>query len=139
MNIDIINEINSILKNDADDSSHKAYGFTQTENGLFMNSICSGFDVYDMIEEAKLTKSFDPYTILAVSSYGWAAPLNEDGGVDCAPSKHEERRRVRLISIVDRDSNIASILHFNDTDEDVIDENGDATGSLADLLSEIFD
>ena len=67
-----------------------------------------------------------------------AAPLNEDGGVDCAPSKHEERRRVRLISIVDRDSNIASILHFNDTDEDVIDENGDATGSLADLLAEIF-
>lgn len=138
MDINIINEINDILKWDIDDTSHKMYGFTKGADSLFMNSIGTGTDVYEMIEEAKIMKSFDPYTILAVSTYGWAAPLNEDGGVDCAPSKHEERRRVRLISIVDRNNGIASILHFNDTDEDVIDENGEATGHLADLLSSIF-
>jgi hypothetical protein len=98
-------------------------------------------DVYELIDEtiAETPFSVRSSDILAVVTSGWAAPLNDDGSVDGAPSQHAQRRRVRLCAFVRRsDLTMASIIRFGDTDEVNIDE-GSATGSLAEAMLSLGD
>ena len=79
------------------------------------------------------------FEYVSVVTSGWAAPLNSDGEVDGAPSKHPDRRRVALaiaFSITNKNI-IGSVLKFDDADEKVYDFNN-ATGSLADAIIEMF-
>lgn len=90
-------------------------------------------DVYDL-----LAVSYNGgYTALAVHTTGWAAPLNADGEVDGQPSQHPERRRVALVAVVTT-GGMASALSFEDSPEDIVTDEGGATGSLAEALAECF-
>lgn len=110
-----------------------------TDDGVIVEPVSSNPDVYDLIEEVIAETPFPVRAsdILAVVTSGWASPLNENGEVDCPPSQHAERRRVRLMACVRRsDLRMVSVVRFGDNNEIAIDE-GDATGSLADALIDL--
>ena len=70
---------------------------------------------------------------IGIITTGWASPLNADGNPDGAPSEHPLRRRVRLVSCVDKAKRMVSSLRFGDEPDDLItDESGQ--GSLANAL-----
>jgi hypothetical protein len=89
-------------------------------------------DVYDLLERpaSELSTTF---TTFAIVTTGWAAPLNDDGEVDGAPSKHPKRRRVRLVITANIDG-VASVLRFEDDSDNVIVDPGQGTGSLAEAV-----
>lgn len=68
---------------------------------------------------------------LGVLTCGWAAPI---GGGETPPSRHPERRRVRLAAIATTDLVIGSMLEFQDTPDEPIFDDGSASGSLRDAL-----
>lgn len=88
-----------------------------------------GDDVYDLLSNVEPT----PLKVvgLAVTTSGWAAPLNENGEVDGAPSRHPERRRVILVAVVTA-GEMMSAMRFAGDDEVITDTNGQ--GSLSDAL-----
>ena len=86
-------------------------------------------DVYDLLE----TKfDLSPYNGVIIHTTGWAAPLDENGEPEGAPSKHSLRRRVALAACV-TSSSVGSALSFVDDSEMILDP-GSATGSLAEAL-----
>jgi hypothetical protein len=95
-----------------------------------------GADVYDLIEAVESKKKYNHY---AVFTCGWAAPINKDQDDDdqVAPSQHPERRRVQLVLVTSRDGKQASALRFDKETELVTDE-GNARGSLAEAFADIF-
>lgn len=93
-------------------------------------------DIYSLLEDTDpdLLAS-EGARFIVIATTGWAAPLNEYGEAEGAPSQHAQRRRVRLMVCASRDS-VVSVLRFaNDPDNIVVDEGG-ATGSLNDAVRE---
>jgi hypothetical protein len=70
---------------------------------------------------------------IGLISTGWASPIAQNGEVQGAPSEHPLRRRVRLVTCVDKAKHMVSSLRFADEpDELIADESG--AGSLANAL-----
>ena len=94
-------------------------------------------DVYDLIDndDTLLVAKVSDY--IAVVTTGWASPIDSDGEVSTPPSKHPERRRVRLMVMVSRDQ-MASVMRFQDEPDETITDDGHATGSLADALMQVM-
>jgi hypothetical protein len=86
-------------------------------------------DVYELLQDKY---DLSNYLGVILHTTGWAAPLDENGKVDGAPSKHAQRRRVALASCVTNIS-VGSALSFDDEKEMIMDP-GSATGSLAEAL-----
>lgn len=67
-----------------------------------------GEDIYDLLHPLRNTALIngavmkDIQFIVAVT-FGWAAPLNENGEADGAPSKHPERKRCLLVMAMSKD------------------------------------
>jgi hypothetical protein len=72
------------------------------------------------------------FEFLGVETSGWAAPIREEGDEEKSPSQHPERRRVRLLSVIDRTCRIASVMGLDDDGEILTDLAG--RGSLADAI-----
>lgn len=87
-------------------------------------------DIYDLLDQ---THDLSSYVGIVVFTTGWAAPLNSEGSVDVAPSKHSMRRRIALAACVTTNS-FGSAISFADNKEVVLDP-GSASGSLAEALS----
>lgn len=93
-------------------------------------------DVYALLESptSGLARMFDAAAIVTT---GWAAPLDENGEVQGAPSEHAQRRRVRLVVLV-ANNGVASVLRFADEPHDVVTDPGSATGSLAEAIERFW-
>ncbi len=89
-------------------------------------------DVYELLQAPTSTLG-RMFHAAAIVTTGWAAPLGPDGKVDGAPSEHALRRRVRLVVVV-CDSGVASVIRFQDTPDDVVIDDGSATGALAEAI-----
>jgi hypothetical protein len=74
-----------------------------------------------------------PYA-MGVLTTGWAAPLGDDGTIEGVPSEHPKRRRVVLFCVVTRDGDVASRMLFEDTPNEPVDDDGAATGALAEAI-----
>jgi hypothetical protein len=124
-----LEDVYNIVSKNNNNSTAKAFG---VDLNAFTTAtmIGEGEDIYDLLEEINLDKKQSMYDFVAVMTTGWAAPLDENGEIEGAPSKHKDRRRVTLLSIVDiKQSELASLLKFDDEEEMVYDF-GSATGSL---------
>lgn len=97
-----------------------------------------GKDIYDAIELAHRAPAVTAeykgdYSAVGAFTSGWAAPISEgQTEPDTLPSEHPERRRVTLITVYTPTSS-ASVIQFADG-EQFTDENGDASGALADAM-----
>jgi hypothetical protein len=92
-------------------------------------------DIYDAIEQVTIPAFMVAFGVITT---GWAAPLNPDGKAEGAPSQHPERRRVKLVSVIN-DNGAGSAMAFQDEPEDVITDEGSATGSLAEAINEAWE
>lgn len=142
MNDQKLKEVFDALQIDRDDATAKAYGLTYVDNQLVAKFLDDHGDIYELIESLNDDKiiansNFDYFTLI---THGWAAPLNNDGEIDGAPSQHPERRRVRLIVAVDvrNSKDMASIMEFSDDPENLIYDHGNATGALAEAVADLF-
>lgn len=142
MNDNTLYEVFQALNIDRDEATAKAYGLTYVDNQLVAKFLDDHGDIYDLIENLNDDKvisntNFDYFTLI---THGWAAPLNSDGEVDGAPSKHPERRRVRLVIAVDikNGNDMASIMEFSNDPDNLIYDHGNATGSLAEAVNSLF-
>jgi len=111
--------------------------FTITADGEVRMMIAAG-DVYlglHVLPAAYEKLGSDP--IIGVETVGWAAPT-ESPTDDIVPADHPQRRRVRLVAVVNRDQKVASALAFRDDVEDV-QTNTTGEGSLAEALRDCMD
>jgi len=98
-----------------------------------ITTVSSNRDVYDLLEGDDVAQVLDTHSYLGVITCGWAAPITKNQEPYEAPSKHPDRRRVRLMLVANR-SEVFSVLRFEDKPDEVITDDGKATGSLADAL-----
>lgn len=98
-------------------------------------------DVYEMLDD-KLNAMFlaeTNYSGFAITTCGWAAPIKDgnDDENEIAPSQHPARRRVRLMAMC-QNGQMGSSIRFSD-DESVTYDSGNASGSLADAMRDMYD
>lgn len=73
------------------------------------------------------------FEFFGVETSGWAAPIREEGDEEKSPSQHPERRRVRMLSVIDRTCRIASVMSLEDDDGEILTDLA-GRGSLADAI-----
>jgi hypothetical protein len=121
------------LDNDPDCFNKKRaelYGVTEQEQFV---KIAWALDVYDLLDASY---NFENFVGMSIHTTGWAAPLNEDGDIDSAPSEHPERKRVSLITTITAEGT-GSALAFTD-EEEIITDPGSASGALADAMADCW-
>jgi len=112
------------------------YGVDYTPEGApKLVFIESHTDVYDLLDNDYNALVASAYAWTLIVTTGWASPLGENGEVEGAPSQHPQRRRVRLACIANRQS-VASVLRFADEPNNVITDEGSASGSLANAIQQ---
>ena len=97
-------------------------------------------DIYDLLESDEVATQLDnsDLAVLVVTT-GWASPRTKDTDDDeVRPSEHPERRRVRLSIYANRLGEVASIIRFEDDPNEIVTDEGSATGSLADAISQLM-
>jgi len=101
------------------------------------NMVCrqTNTDVYELLLGELTVKMVEGYDFFAILTCGWAAPLSD--GDDVVPSKSKNRRRVRLMVGADYNG-VASVLRFEDTPDEIVCDAGQARGSLADAVMDLF-
>lgn len=115
-------------------------GINVTPNGdvKVQPELASHGDIYSLIEnvDKSTVKGFDA---LGLVTCGWAAPIAEgETEPDGAPSQHPQRRRVRLFACVNRQG-MASVLRFQDDEENPVLDAGEARGPLAEAVLSLLD
>lgn len=135
-----IEKIYTALEFSQDEDKARAFGLSEKDGEMNVTLIGENEDVYELIENINNDKLQNINDHFAIVTYGWAAPLNSDGEVDGQPSKHPEKRRVRLMATVSRNNKntMGSAVYFKDTQE-VIYDMGDASGMLAEAIIELFE
>ena len=99
-------------------------------------------DVYDLLSDEYTLSVAKNSEYIAVLTCGWASPIDHDQDNDddevLPPSRHPQRRRVRLVVLASR-KGVASVLRFSDTPDETVTDNGNAKGSLADAVRNLFE
>ena len=130
---EIAEQVYRTARDESPDPFHiqKAVVFTFTEEGL-SRELSKDLDIYLALANIGYDNTIAEGELgIGIITTGWAAPINSDGDVDCPPSQHKERRRVRLVSVVTTDGKMGSVMGFSDDDENPIRDEGEATGNLA--------
>lgn len=91
--------------------------------------------VYDLVDGplGALARLFDAAVVVTT---GWAAPLPTGPDDVQRPSRHPQRRRIRMVVVID-DSGLGSALRFSDDPAEVITTD-DGRGELADALHDLW-
>lgn len=117
---------------------------TDDDGGVSLTFTAENGDVYELLDNplAKQLAKAESTQFIALVTCGWAAPLandddDDENGDEVAPSRHPQRRRVRLTVIANRES-VASVIRFQDDDENTVTDDGKARGSLADAVGDLF-
>jgi hypothetical protein len=127
MNVTPISVAEKIIKNTEHQMGNAVlYGVTEDGSNFELGRAP---DIYDLLEGEYPSNGIIG---LAVHTTGWAAPLNENGETDGAPSKHPERRRVALVTVMTTEGMGSALSFADEPDEIITDESG--TGQLSDAL-----
>lgn len=113
-------------------SMEQAVIFAFTNDGG-IRILVSAPDVYEGLEVVTEKNLNQWENGIGVITTGWAAPLN-NGEVEGAPSQHPLRRRVRLVSCVNKAKRMASSIRFADEPDEMVTDEGGASGALAEAL-----
>ena len=97
-------------------------------------------DIYDLLESDEVATQLDKSDLaVLVVTTGWASPRTKEDDDEMRPSEHPERRRVRLSIYANRLGEVASIIRFEDDPNEIVTDEGSATGSLADAISALME
>lgn len=72
---------------------------------------------------------------IALVTEGWGAPLPEDGAAEPSPSRHPDRRRVRVVTVALDSGAVACALRWTGSAGTAVDP-GQVLGPLAEVLSD---
>lgn len=99
----------------------------------FVELIGENGDVYELLSDYSNAANCGEFTKFAITTCGWAAPLDDDETYDesVKPSEHPKRRRVMLVCMYDG-GKLHSAIDFEDSDEYVYDDGG--RGELANAI-----
>ena len=96
-------------------------------------------DIYDLLESDEVATQLEQSDLaVLVVTTGWASPRTQQDDDEVRPSEHPERRRVRLSIYANRLGEVASIIRFEDDPNEIVTDEGSATGSLADAISQLM-
>lgn len=113
-----------------------AYGLNVEGNKIANHlEIYKDKDIYDVLEKISNDGSGLIWDAIAVTTQGWAAPLDLDEKSDVAPSKHPEKIRVLLMCIVTKDRKIHSVIKLQDEEPQY---QPDGKGALSEALLNIY-
>jgi hypothetical protein len=106
----------------------------------FTRLLATDGDVYDGLERVSTLTLNTNEIGIGVETCGWAAPVDDDdeNDADLPPSVHPKRRRCRLVSVVNTRMEAGSALGFSDEPDNIITDDGKATGSLAEALVRVI-
>lgn len=117
------------------------YSINRSDDGIdTIVKVKDDGDVYELLDNSDSAKIAKVSDFIAVLTCGWASPINRDDDNDddpVAPSQHPERRRVRLLVLASK-SGVASVLRFSDKPDEIVSDNGQARGSLADAVQSLY-
>jgi hypothetical protein len=115
----------------------RLYGVQATDDGeVKLTFLAQRADVYDLLSDKSVVGK-NMFTFVGIVTSGWAAPLGANGKVEGRPSEHSARRRVRIM-VVANTAEMASVLRFQDLPDEVITDAGQATGALAEAITEFL-
>lgn len=115
------------------------FGFDYIHGELpWCKVIAEDSDIYEMLADLTAINALvdSGFKSFAVSTCGWAAPIDNDNddNNDVAPSQHPERVRVRLTTLM-HNNKMGSAIHFKGKDEITYDT-GSASGSLKNAIED---
>lgn len=111
----------------------RLYAVTNGADGLRVDFTDENADIYALLEDSNTHLTAMTADYIALVTTGWAAPVAEDDDGDTPPSRHPERRRVRLMVIANGDE-MGSVLRFEDDPTEAVVDSGSASGALADAV-----
>lgn len=120
------------------DTSHALYSFSYVESELVCHKIIDGTDVYDMLNSVRKQNLVQQGQSIVLYTEGWASPTDANGkDQHIPPSQHPNRKRVKLLCILNHDSTIVeSVISLDEKEDLKYDSSG--KGLLADSLKKIF-
>lgn len=135
----IMDEIYQLLAFDTNEEKAVAYGVNRNEDEFEYKELQRHGDIYQLIDEMSADKLATNFDFISLITYGWAAPIEEVRDEEIAPSKSENRRRIRLMLVGSKENNgiLGSALKFADNEEIVFDF-GDADGPLSDVFNTMY-
>ena len=113
------------------------YSLNETEEGVKFTFAHQHPDVYDLLDSEFSKQVAQVSDYIVVVTCGWASPITEEGDEEIAPSQHPKRRRVRLVVTASREG-MASVLRFQDEPNDTVTDEGEARGTLAEAVQQLF-
>ena len=136
----IVQEIQDQIDYEFDSKFAKVFGIMLNDNlDIQFEPIKTGADVYDLINDSvEVFEAVNKYDLITIATCGWAAPIGNDNDDETPPSKHPERRRVRLLTTANTNSQFGSSITFKDTPDEPVFDYGNAKGSLADAIMELI-
>jgi len=115
------------------------FAVIENDERVTLTLACEGADVYDLLDSDDTRQVAKVSDYVALLTCGWAAPVDHDDptAFDGPPSEHPDKRRVRLVVLACAEG-VASVMRFADTPDEVISDNDQARGSLADAVKQLF-
>lgn len=102
-----------------------------------VKSVKENNDVYDLLDDFDTLETVKDCASFTILTSGWAAPINETDENN-PPSEHPEKRRVRLI-VHATEFGVASVMRFKDDASEIVTDDGNARGSLAEAVMDLMD
>ena len=138
----IVQQIQDKIDYEFDSKYAKIFGVMLNDNlDIQFEPIKTGADVYDLINDSpELFAAVNEYDLITIATCGWAAPISNDNdeGNDLPPSQHPEKRRVRLLTTANTNSQFGSSISFKDNPNEPVFDYGNAKGALADAIMELI-
>ena len=136
----IVKKIQDQIDYEFDCKNAKVFGVMLNDNlDIEIKPIKTGVDVYDLISDSvEVFEAVNKYDLITVATCGWAAPIGNDNDDETPPSKHPERRRVRLLTSATTNYQIGSSISFKDNPDEPVFDYGNARGDLADAIMELI-
>ena len=138
----IVQEIQNQIDYEFDSKFAKVFGIMLNDNlDIQFEPIKTGADVYDLINDSpEVFAAVNEYDLITIATCGWASPLDKDNDENnkIAPSQHPERRRVRLLTTANTNSQFGSSISFEDTPDEPVFDYDNARGALADAIMELI-
>lgn len=134
----IVQEIQDKIDYEFDSKYAKVFGVMLNDNfDIQFEPIKTGADVYELINDSpEVFAAVNEYDLITIATCGWAAPNDDNKGI--APSEHPERRRVRLLTTANTNSQFGSSISFKDNADEPVFDYGNARGALADAIMELI-
>lgn len=127
-------DFDQMLKATKGTKSHELYGLSDRPDYGYCAQLldATSGDVYEMLDTTMVARALEAHDFVGLVTHGWASQITNGEEPLVPPSQDPNRKRVRLMVVVDK-NHMFSAIRIDGDDELKTDE-GMATGALADAI-----